>query len=516
MPSEGASNRTAPSEPERLRLFILGGGTAGWMTAACLTRLLPQTGYDITLIESDEIGTVGVGEATLPHIKLFNDRLGIDEADFMRHTGATMKIGIEFVGWGKAEGRYLHPFGQFGEPWAGVDFQHHWARARLAGRNAGSLQDYCYATALCRAGCFEFPSQDSASIRSTYAYAYHFDAGLYADYLRRWATQRGVRRIEGQVVTVHRDAQTGHVKGLTLRSGLELAGDFFVDCSGFRALLSSDTPWQDWSRWLPCDRALAMPSECDATPVPYTRATAQKAGWTWRIPLQHRAGNGYVFSSQFCDEAEARETLLGAVETPPLGEPRLLRFTAGRREKAWVGNCVAIGLSAGFLEPLESTSIFLIQSGALDLVSLIPAPGRPLDVRLAAEFNRLSDIRYDSIRDFIILHYTANGREGQALWDYLRHMELPGSLLHKIALFEESAAAPDYELGLFSRDSWLAVLEGQGILPRDYSRLADLLPMVELERRLAALRARIAHNAAGVASHADFIAGYCGAPERAA
>ncbi|HMA51710.1 MAG TPA: tryptophan halogenase family protein [Magnetospirillaceae bacterium] len=515
MPSEGASNRTAPSEPERLRLFILGGGTAGWMTAACLTRLLPPAAYEIALIESDEIGTVGVGEATLPHIKLFNDRLGIDEADFMRQTGATMKIGIEFAGWTKPGHRYLHPFGQFGEPWAGVDFQHHWARAKLAGREAGSLQDYCYASALCRGGAFEFPAQDRDSIRSTYAYAYHFDAGLYADYLRRWAIQRGVRRIEGEVVEVHRQAECGHVEGLTLRSGLKLEGDFFVDCSGFRALLSAKTPWQDWGHWLPCDRALAVPSERDALPVPYTRATARKAGWTWRIPLQHRTGNGYVFSSRFCDEAEARETLLGALETKPLGEPRLLRFAAGRREKAWVGNCVAIGLAGGFLEPLESTSIFLIQSGAMDLVSLIPTPGRPLDPRLAAEFNRLNDIRYDSIRDFLILHYAANGREGEPLWDGLRRMRLPDSLLHKIALFEESAAAPDYKLGLFSRDSWLAVLEGQGILPRDYSRLADLVPLDELERRLSALRARIAHNAAGVLSHGDFIAGYCRA-ERAA
>ncbi|HMA48787.1 MAG TPA: tryptophan halogenase family protein [Magnetospirillaceae bacterium] len=520
MPSEDAPYRTnAPSEPERLRLFILGGGTAGWMTAAALSRLLPPAAYELVLVESDRIGTVGVGEATLPHIKVFNDRLGIDEADFMRQTGATIKLGIEFVGWDLPGGRYLHPFGTFGEPWAGVDFQHHWARARLAGKPVGSLQDYSYAAALCRAGAFELPAEDRKSIRSTYAYAYHFDAGLYADYLRRWATARGVRRIEGEIVSVGKRPETGHVETLTLRSGAVLAGDFFIDCSGFRSLLVGDemgVPWQDWSRWLPCDRALAVPTGRTAPLPPFTRATARKAGWTWRIPLQHRTGNGYVFSSQFASEEQAHDTLLRAIEGPALAEPRLLRFAAGRREKAWAGNCVAIGLSAGFLEPLESTSIFLIQSAAMDLATLMPVPGRVADPRLAAEFNRRNAIHYDRIRDFLVLHYIANRRTGEPLWDALRDQEPPDSLADKIALFRAAAQTPDYELGLFSRDSWLAVFEGQGILPEGYGRLADAVPADELDRRMAALRARIAENAAGVGSHADFIAGHCGADDRQA
>ena len=494
-----------------LKVVIVGGGTAGWMCAAALALLLALTDYDITLIESDEIGTVGVGEATLPHIKTFNDMLGIDEAQFMRETQATFKLGIEFVGWDRPGGRYIHPFGTFGEPWAGVDFQHHWARAVQAGQDAGPLQDYSYAVAACRAEAFEFPNEDLKSIRSTYAYAYHFDAGLYANFLRRWTTVRGVKRIEGQVVDVAQNAGTGHVEALTLKSGAVIAGDLFVDCSGFRSLLlghAMGVAWQDWSEWLPCDRALAVPSARASAFTPYTRSTAQAGGWIWRIPLQHRTGNGHVFSSRFCDEELARDTLMQALDGPALAEPRLLRFQAGRRAKAWEGNVVAIGLASGFLEPLESTSIFLIQAAATDLANLMPANGA-IDPRLAAEFNRLFEIHYDRTRDFLMLHYAANARHGEPLWDHVRAVQLPDSLAHKIALFEESAAAPDYKLGLFSRDSWLAVLVGQGVLPRGYNRLADRIPMPDLEAKLRDLKARIVTNAATMTPHEEFIASYC-------
>jgi len=495
-----------------LRVVIVGGGTAGWMCAAGLSRLLAPADYAITLVESDEIGTVGVGEATLPHIKTFNDMLGIDEAQFMRDTQGSFKLGIEFVGWDRPGSRYIHPFGTFGEPWAGVDFQHHWTRATLAGRDVGSLQAYSYAVAACRAGGFEFPNEDLKSIRSTYAYAYHFDAGLYANFLRSWSTARGIERIEGQVVHVVRDPGSGHVAALTLKSGARVEGDLFVDCSGFRSLLVGGTmgvAWHDWSEWLPCDRALAVPCERVEPLTPYTRATAQTGGWTWRIPLQHRTGNGHVFSSRFCSEEQARDTLLGALDAPALAEPRLLRFQAGRRARAWEGNCVAIGLAGGFLEPLESTSIFLIQAAVTDLANLMPVRGGGVDPRLAAEFNRLFEIHYDRTRDFIVLHYTANRRVGEPLWDHVRGMALPDSLAHKIALFEASAAAPDYKLGLFSRDSWLAVFEGQGVLPRGYNRLADRIPLAETEAKLGDLRARIATNAAEMSPHAGFIATYC-------
>ena len=497
-----------------LRVVIVGGGTAGWMTAAGLSRLLDPRDYAITLIESDEIGTVGVGEATLPHIKTFNDMLGLDEAEFMRETQATFKLGIEFVGWTRDGDRYIHPFGVFGEPWDGVDFQHHWARAKLAKRDVASLQAYSYAVALARADAFDFPQRDPKSIRSTCSYAYHFDASLYAAYVRRWSMARGVRRIEGLVLNVEQEADSGNVRALRLKSGVVVDGDLFVDCSGFRSLLvgqAMSVGWQDWSEWLPCDRALAVPCERTGPLTPYTRATAREAGWMWRIPLQHRVGNGYVFSSRFCDEARARETLLAHLENPPLAEPRLLRFQAGRRERMWEGNCVAVGLAGGFLEPLESTSIFLIQAAVVDLATLMPVPGRPIDSRLVSEFNRLSSVQYDRVRDFLVLHYIANAREGQPLWDHVRTMPLPDTLAHKIALFRESAAAPTYQYGLFSRDSWLSVLVGQGIEPEGYSRLADRIALDETERRLRDLRARIEDGLGPVPSHEDFITRYCGA-----
>ncbi len=498
------------SEP--YRIVILGGGTAGWMCAAGLAGLLAAADYDITLIESDEIGTVGVGEATLPHIKSFNDRLGIDEAEFMRATRGTIKIGIEFVDWLRPGARYIHPFGTFGDRWASADFQHHWARARLAGTDGRSLQDYSFAVAAARANGFEHPNDDPKSIRSTYSYAYHFDAGLYAAYLRKWATARGIRRMEGKVVDVVRDTQSGDVASLTLASGDEVAGDLFIDCSGFRSLLLGQTmgvPWLDWSAWLPCDRALAVPCASVAPLTPYTRATAQRGGWTWRIPLQHRIGNGHVFSSAFCGEEEARRTLLDALDGAALDEPRLLRFQAGRRAAGWAGNVVAMGLASGFLEPLESTSIFLIQAATTDLAGLVPRRGERVDPRMVREFNRLFEIHHDRIRDFLVFHYTANERIGEPLWDHVRTMPLPDSLAHKLALFRESAIAPDYKLGLFSRDSWLSVLEGQGVLPSAASPLTRRLPAADLQARLDDLAERIAVNAADMTPHADFIAGYC-------
>lgn len=496
------------------RIVILGGGTAGWMCAAGLAGLLAAIDYDITLIESDEIGTVGVGEATLPHIKSFNDMLGIDEAEFMRETRSTIKLGIEFVDWLRPGARYIHPFGTFGDRWASADFQHHWARARLAGTDGRSLQDYSFAVAAARANGFEHPNTDPKSIRSTYSYAYHFDAGLYAAYLRKWATARGIRRLEGKVVEVARDSESGDVASLTLASGAEVAGDLFIDCSGFRSLLlgqAMGVPWLDWSAWLPCDRALAVPCASARPLTPYTRATAQRGGWTWRIPLQHRIGNGHVFSSAFCGEEEARRTLLGGLDGEALDEPRLLRFQTGRRAAGWKGNVVALGLASGFLEPLESTSIFLIQAATTDLAGLVPRRGARVDPRMIREFNRLFEIHHDRIRDFLVLHYSANERVGEPLWDHVRTMPLPGCLAHKLALFRESAVAPDYKLGLFSRDSWLSALDGQGVLPSAASPLTHRLPAADLQARLDELAERIAVSAADMTPHAEFIAGYCAA-----
>lgn len=512
MTDSRSAGGAASGAADRYRVVVLGGGTAGWMTAAGLRRLLPEADYALTLVESDEIGTVGVGEAALPHIKIFNDMLGVDEAQFMRETRATFKLGIEFRGWDRPGEGYIHPFGAFGEPWGGVHFQHHWMRLRAGGRDPGPIEAYSYSVMAARAGAFEFPNEDPASIRSTYSYAYHFDAGLYAEFLRRLSVGRGVRRVEGQVCAVERDGGSGDVVALTLRSGERIEGDLFVDCSGFRSLLVGQefgVSWQDWTSWLPCDRALAVPCARSPAFTPYTRATAQEAGWTWRIPLQHRTGNGYVFSSRFTDEARARETLLAALDGEPLGEPRLLRFAPGRRERAWAGNCVAIGLASGFLEPLESTSIYLVQAAVTDLATLMPRRGGRVDMRLAAEFNRLFAMQYERVRDFLVLHYAANRREGQPLWDYLRTVALPDTLAHKIALFRARATAPDYQYGLFARDSWLAVLVGQGVLPRGYDPLADAAPLDLIEERLRDFRERIAAGVAAMPSHADFVAGYC-------
>ena len=512
----------APSHDERYRIVIIGGGTAGWMTAAGLVRQLPAADYRITLVESDEIGTVGVGEATLPHIKLFNDMLGLDEAQFMRETRATFKLGIEFRDWDQPGDRYIHPFGAFGEPWGGVEFQHHWLRARAEGRDVAPFQDYSYAVAAARANAFELPNEDPASIRSTYSYAYHFDAGLYAEFLRRWATARGVTRIEGQVSVVDRDQGSGALTAVTLKSGARIAGDLFVDCTGFRSLLLAgqyEVGWEDWTHLLPCDRALAVPCAHGGDFSPYTRSTARPAGWQWRIPLQHRIGNGYIFSSAFATVEEAQETLLANLDGAALAEPRLLRFTPGRRERAWQGNCVAIGLASGFLEPLESTSIYLIQAAVIDLVNLMPSPAARrdgVDPRLADEFNRLTTMQYERVRDFLILHYIANRREGEPLWDYLRSVPLPDSLVHKLALFRARGTAPNYQYGLFSRDSWLSVLIGQGVMPERHDRMAETYDGETVAARIDDFKARIDGAVAAMPSHAQFIALYCAAPEGAA
>jgi len=506
----------------RYRIVIIGGGTAGWMAAAGLVRRLPPADYHITLVESDEIGTVGVGEATLPHIKLFNDMLGLDEAEFMRETRATFKLGVEFRDWDRPGDRYIHPFGAFGEPWGGVEFQHHWLRARDAGHAAAPFEAYSYACAAARANRFELPNEDTKSIRSTYSYAYHFDAGRYVAFLRAWAIARGVTRIEGLVEHIERDGEDGDLAAVTLKSGQRIAGDLFVDCTGFRSLLLAGQfgiGWEDWTPWLPCDRALAVPCAHGGDFAPYTRSTARRAGWQWRIPLQHRIGNGYIFASQFIDADAASDTLLAHLDGAALGEPRLLRFQPGRRRQSWAGNCVAIGLASGFIEPLESTSIYLIQAAVSDLIALMPTPEAAhagIDPRFAAEFNRLTTMHYERVRDFLILHYVANRREGEPLWDYLRHMPVPDSLAHKLALFRARAKAPDYQFGLFSRESWLAVLIGQGIMPEGHDALADGYDLATVGARLDDFAGRIATSVAAMPSHAEFIAGYCAMPASAA
>jgi tryptophan 7-halogenase len=496
-----------------IEIVIVGGGTAGWMSAAALVSVVKPHIGTVRLVESDDIGTVGVGEATLPQMKEFNDYIGVIEADMMRKTNASFKLGIEFVDWGFKGASYLHPFGVHGKPMGGVGFQHHWIRAQKNGRSY-NIEDFSYAIAASRRNKFDFPVTDQSAINSSYSYAYHFDAGLYAKFLRGFAEAKGLRRTEGKVVDVALHAESGDIASIKLESGEVVAGDLFIDCSGFRGLLigrDAQNGYEDWSKWLPCDTALAVPSERADPFTPYTRSTAREAGWQWRIPLQHRTGNGYVFSSAFISEDKAAATLLNNLDGRALGDPRPIRFKAGRRLKSWRRNCVAIGLSSGFLEPLESTSIYLIQIAILNLLKLFPRT--PIDPVLAEEFNRLVDIEYERVRDFLILHYYANTREDSELWKYCRNMEAPDSLRQKIALFVHRGHIEKYKDGLFAPPSWLSVFLGQGVRPMDYDRLADNMDLAAMLAELDALRTRIAERVDLMPDHDAFVRDYCQAAD---
>ena len=499
-----------------LKVVILGGGTAGWMCATALASARGPAGdplCQVHLVESSEIGIVGVGEATLPHIKEFNDHAGIDEAEFMRKTQASFKLGIEFRDWGKPGNSYIHPFGAFGQPVAGVEFQNYWVRARNAGFDPGLIEAYSYAVTACRHMRFDFPSEDKKSIKSTFSYAYHFDASLYSAFLREWCLARGVARTDGKVVDVVLEPNSGFVTSLTLESGETVAGDLFIDCSGFRGVLIEQalkTGWQSWTDWLPCDRAWAVPCARSEDFTPYTRSTALEAGWQWRIPLQHRTGNGYVYSSRFISDDAAAVRLMSNLDGQAEAEPRQIRFEAGRRRSSWVKNVVCAGLSSGFLEPLESTSIYLVQIAATLLLQLFPDRG--MEPRLAQEFNRLIDIEYERVRDFLILHYHANSRDDAELWRYTRAMTVPDSLMHKMELFRRRAHIVKYKDGLFSPPSWLAVYLGQNVSPTGYDRMADNMSDTQVTDKLNEIRSRILASVEAMPTHADFVRDYCYQP----
>lgn len=493
-------------EQAKTRVVVLGGGTAGWMTAAALVRLLPHAA-EVRLVESAEIGIVGVGEATLPHLRTFVEMLGLDEADFMRATHATFKLGIDFHDFGAIGTHYLHPFGSFGVERNGVHFHHYWRRLRDK-RPGDDLFDYSLCNVMAAQKRFAPPSPDPDSMLSTYSYAYQFDATLFAPYLRDYAVARGAERTEGRVVDVELDPETGDVRALELESGERIEGDIFVDCSGFFALLIGRTlgsEWEDWSHWLPCDRAVAMPCTSPPGPIePYTRAVAMKAGWRWRIPLQHRVGNGYVYSSSYISDDEAADALVAAVEGEAMADPRLLRFRAGRRKRSWVRNVVAIGLASGFLEPLESTSIYLSQGAITQLVELFPAGGR-IEEADRREFNRMVDLEYDRIRDFLILHYHATTRDDSSFWNHVRTMAVPDSLGEKIELWRRSGRVAKYSQGLFLEPSWIAVYVGQGLVPDSWDQRADLADADGLGRAMDRLKGQVAGAVRQMPDHRDFI-----------
>jgi tryptophan halogenase len=482
------------------RIVILGGGTAGWMTATALARTLGGQAA-VTLLESEAIGTVGVGEATIPTIHWFNQLVGLDEAEFLRETKASFKLGIEFVDWARPGHRYFHPFGHYGVPLPGVPFHHRWLKAQAEGLTT-PLAAYSLATALAMDNRFAPPDDNPRSILSTLGYAYHFDAGLYARYLRRLAEGQGVTRVEGTLARVEQDNESGFVTALVTQRGERLAGDLFIDCSGFRALLIGEAlgvGYDDWSHWLPCDRAVAVPCERVAETTPYTRSTARAAGWQWRIPLQHRTGNGYVYASAFVSDDEAAATLLANLDGAALADPRVLRFTAGRRQRAWEKNVVAIGLSSGFLEPLESTSIHLIQSGIAKLLTLFP--DADCDPALARQFARLFGADMDNIKDFLILHYHATADKPEPLWTYCRHMALPDTLVETEGHYRRSGRVVIGTDDLFKEASWLAVLNGQGVLAQGYHPMADTIPADTNRVQLDQIAATVARSVPTLPRH---------------
>ncbi len=454
-------------------IVIVGGGTAGWMTAAALARFVGHK-VKITLIESSDIGTVGVGEATIPPIRNFNAILGLDEAEFVRETKGTYKLGIEFCDWVRPGHSYFHPFGVYGPSLNQPNFFHQWLRAR-AGGQVPALSEFSLCSLAARQGRFAPQGRDPASIQATLTSAFHFDAGLYAAYLRKFAEARNVQRLDQKVQSVRQSAESGNVEAVILENGQVIEGDFFVDCTGFRGLLIEQTlktGYEDWSDFLPADRALAVPTAKVGPAVPFTRSTARLGGWQWRIPLQHRTGNGYVYASRFLSDDAAHQNLMANLDAPALADAKPLRFVTGRRKKLWNKNVVAIGLASGFLEPLESTSIHLIQTGITKLLDFFPSQEN--HAADAATYNRLGQEEYESIRDFLVLHYMANQRVGEPLWDYCRHMILPKSLQERLALFQHGGRVPPRAFDLFTETSWVAVFMGQGIEPAGYNPLVEV------------------------------------------
>jgi tryptophan halogenase len=486
-----------------MRIIIVGGGSAGWMAAAALGKIIGDQ-WSIELVESELIGTVGVGEATIPQILLFNGVLGLDEDEFIRATNGSFKLGIEFVGWNGSDSRYIHAFGQVGRNLGLIPFHHYWLQAR-ARRESSSLREYSISGMAAQRDRFMREDPLPGTPLGAASYAYHFDAGLYAAHLRKHAEQWGVRRHEGRIVQVGRNGDSGDVTHVELEDGRHVAGDLFIDCSGFRSLLIGETmgsPFVDWSHWLPCNRALAVPCESVEPLTPYTRATAREAGWQWRIPLQHRIGNGYVYASDFISDDAAAETLLGNLDGKPLDVPRPLKFVTGHRRDFWRGNVVALGLSSGFLEPLESTSIHLVQSGIKHLVDLLPRDGiDPADV---AAFNSKLSFEFEKIRDFLILHYWANNRD-EPFWKRCRQMELPDTLVEKIESFRSHGRIFRFNEELFTELAWLQVFVGQGIMPRSYHPLADAPGDANVDAYLASVRELVAAKVERMPLHGDYL-----------
>jgi len=491
-------------------ITIVGGGTAGWMTAAPLALRLGRA-CAIELVESADIGTIGVGEATLPTVRYYNRSLGIDEADFIRKTKASFKLGIEFKDWGHIGNRLFHGFGDFGPSIENRSPYMHWLRLKAADPAFPSHEEWSVATVLARQNKFTPPSGDRPSASNAYTYGYHFDAGLYAAYLRDYAVKRGVVHTEGKIVDVELDAESGFIRAVRLGDGRRIAGDLFIDCSGFRGLLiegAMKSGFVDWSDQLLCDSAITVPCARKDPLTPYTTSTAKPAGWLWRIPLQHRTGNGHVYSSRFMSDAEAERVLLDGLDGEPLAAPHRLRFTTGRRTKAWIRNCVAIGLAGGFIEPLESTAIRLIESAVAGLIDNFPDMSfRP---QLADEFNRQSAMQYESIRDFVIMHYKLTDRRDSEFWRHCAAAPISEALQHQLNTFRATGRVVIYDPNSFTEPSWVALFLGLGLTPESHDPFVDLVDPRELRDHFLRIRQLIGQMAAGVPLHSDYIARHCG------
>jgi len=493
-------------QPDKTKVIVAGGGTAGWLTAYSLAKRLGGL-LDISLIESDQIGTVGVGEATIPSMKVFHDLVEINEREFMQATQATFKLGISLENWANIGDKYIHSFGVLGQSTWMAEFHEFWLEARDK-RFAGPLEDYCLELKAAKQGKFAREVN-----RNPLLYAYHLDATAYAKYLRKMAEAIGVKRVEGKICGVDMHAESGNLTALRLDDGESLAGEVFIDCTGFRSLLIGEylqVGFEDWSHWLASDRAIAVQTESAEAPVPYTRAIAHPAGWQWRIPLQSRTGNGIIYCSEFLSDEDAKKTLLDNLPTEPLTDPLTLKFRTGRRHKSWHKNCIAIGLSSGFLEPLESTSIHLITTAIARLMRLFPFSGNT--EMLAEQYNHLTDLEVEAVRDFVIMHYKLTQRNDSDFWNAYRSMDIPDALAHRMAIFKENGYASADDAGLFHVTSWVQVMMGQGLEPDQHHRAGQVLPAAGLKQQLDILKKSVDVNLRQLPSHEEFIKQYCPAP----